>query len=493
MAKLSLLLCLGVCFLVLFHAQARQQPQSQSQSQGQNQCQVQNLDALEPTRRIQSEAGVTEHWDENNEQLECAGVAVTRHTIQPRGLLLPHFNNAPKLTYIIQGRGMHGAAIPGCPETFQSPQQSEQQQAERERQEYQREGGQSQQQRSLRGDQHQKIRLFRQGDIVATPVGVAHWFYNDGDSPLVMVTLLDTSNNENQLDDRRRTFYLGGNPQQQQRQKEGRFFHPHQGSQQESSSNNIFNGFDDKMLAEAFGVSTQTARRLKGENDNRGNIVRVENGLQVIRPPRRQEQQEQEQEQEQPWGENGVEESICYAKLRENLDEPSRADVYNPNAGRINRLNSRKLPILRLLRLNAERGVLYKNAIMTPLWNMNSHSVMYVTRGNARVQIVGNYQQPIYDGELRQGQLLVVPQNFAVVRRAGNQGFEWVSFKTNDNAMITPLAGKNSALRALPEGVLMNAFQISSEEARRLKYNREEKEIFAPRNEQFEGVIRTLA
>ncbi|KAF9607888.1 hypothetical protein IFM89_003592 [Coptis chinensis] len=257
--RLSLLLCFSVCFLVLFHAQARQQPQpqSQSQSQGQSQCQVQNLDALEPARRIQSEAGVTEHWDENNEQLECAGVAVTRHTIQPRGLLLPHFNNAPKLTYIIQG-----------------------------------------------------IR-----------------------------------------------------------------------------------------------VSTQTARRLKGENNNRGNIVRVENGLQVIRPPRRQEQEEQDQEQEQEWGANGVEESICYVKLRENLDEPSRADVYNPNAGRINRLNGRKLPILRYLRLNAERGVLYRD----------------------------------------------------------------------------------SALRALPETVLTNAFRISSEEARRLKYNREEKEIFAPRNEQFEG------
>ncbi|KAF9609293.1 hypothetical protein IFM89_022736 [Coptis chinensis] len=99
MAKLPLLFSLSVCFLILFHAQATQQSQRETQSQ----CRIQNIDALEPTRRIQSEAGVTEHWDENNEQLECAGVAVTRHTIQPRGLLLPHFNNAPKLSYILQG------------------------------------------------------------------------------------------------------------------------------------------------------------------------------------------------------------------------------------------------------------------------------------------------------------------------------------------------------------------------------------------------------
>ncbi|KAF9612144.1 hypothetical protein IFM89_038327 [Coptis chinensis] len=101
MAKLSLLFSLSVCFLILFHAQATQQSQSQRQSQ--SECRVQNIDALEPTRRFQSEAGVTEFWDENNEQLECAGVAVTRYTLQPRGLLLPNFHSAPKLTYIIQG------------------------------------------------------------------------------------------------------------------------------------------------------------------------------------------------------------------------------------------------------------------------------------------------------------------------------------------------------------------------------------------------------
>ncbi|KAL5711881.1 hypothetical protein ACHQM5_014110 [Ranunculus cassubicifolius] len=98
MAKLySMNFSLSVCFLIMFHAQARQQ------SQGRVQCQVQNIDALEPTRKVQAEAGVTEHWDENEEQLDCAGVSVTRHTIQPKGLLLPHFHNAAKLTYIIEG------------------------------------------------------------------------------------------------------------------------------------------------------------------------------------------------------------------------------------------------------------------------------------------------------------------------------------------------------------------------------------------------------
>ncbi|KAL5725511.1 hypothetical protein ACHQM5_008648 [Ranunculus cassubicifolius] len=471
MARLSLIFALSFCFLVLFNgSQARQQ-----QSQRQQQCQVQNIDALEPTRRIQSEAGVTEYWDENNEQLDCAGVSVTRHVIQPRGLLLPHFHNTPKLTYIIQ-------------ETFQQQSSQQQSQSERER-ESEQQGEREQQGR----DQHQKVRQVRQGDIVAVPVGVPNWFYNDGETPLIMVTLLDTSNNENQLDQNQRAFYLGGNPQQQR--QEGSLS-PHRGSQQqqqrqqhqEQQSNNIFNGFDEQMLAEAFGVSTETARKLRGENDRRGNIVRVENELQVIRPPRRQEeqrQQGQEQEQERQMSPpNGLEESLCNIKLRTNIDNPSRADVYNPRAGRITRVNSRKLSILRLFQLNVERGVLYRNALVAPHWNLNSHSVIYVTRGNARVQIVGNYQQPIYDGQLRQGQLLVVPQNFVVVKRAGDQGFEWIAFKTNDQAMTSPVAGRNSVIRALPEEILMNAFRISSEQARRLKFNRQEVELFAP-NSQF--------
>ncbi|KAF9607881.1 hypothetical protein IFM89_003585 [Coptis chinensis] len=384
------------------------------------------------------------------------------------------------LGYTRQGRGLHGAVIPGCPESYQSSQQSEQS----EQQQLQREQGQSQQQRSLRGDRHQKVRIVRQGDVVATPVGVAKWIYNNGDTPLVMVSLIDTSNYENQLDDRRRSFYLGGNPQQQQQrqqQEQQREQGQRRGSQQETSSNNIFSGFDNRMLAEVFGVSTETARRLRGENDNRGNIVRVENELQVIRPPRME--QEEEEQEEQRYGGNGLDESVCNLKLRQNIDNPSRADVYNPRAGRFTRLNSRKLSILSYLRLNAERGVLYRNALTAPRWHMNSHSVMYVTRGNARVQIVGNYQRPIYDGQLRQGQLLIVPQNFATMKQAGENGFEWISFQTNNQALTSPIAGKNSVIRALPQEILMNAFRISSEEARSLKYNRDEIELFAPRSE----------
>ena len=82
------------------------------------------------------------------------------------------------------GRGIHGAVIPGCPETF--------------------ERGTSQQSRGYQAqgsdEQHQKVREIREGDMVALPAGVADWVYNNGDSPLVLVSFIDVGNPANQLD-----------------------------------------------------------------------------------------------------------------------------------------------------------------------------------------------------------------------------------------------------------------------------------------------------
>ncbi|KAI3881909.1 hypothetical protein MKX03_021278 [Papaver bracteatum] len=418
--KSSSLVCLGFCFLFVLNGcleqlQSREKNQKKNLSrryQGQSQCRIENINAQEPNRRVESEAGVTEFWD------------------QPRGPHLPFFVNAPRLVYIVQGRGMSGALIPGCPETFHSIRQSVQ----------------------LRGRGQQQGDV-QQGDILALPAGVTNWLYNEGET-LIAVSLHDTSSNANQLDRNLRRFQLAGSQQtqissyqqrQQQRQVQLR-------GQQDIPENNIFNGFNVETLAEAFGVSTETARRLQGQDDQRGNIVFIDGGLQAIRPQQGEEEEQQEQRYRTT---NGLEETIC-------------TDIYSEKAGRITTLNSQKLPILNYLQMSAERGVIYHNALLAPHWNLNAHSVIYVTRGSCRCQIVGNQGRQVFNGQLNQGQMLVVPQNFAVVKQAGNEGFEWVSFKPNDNAMTSPLVGKTSVLGAMPVDVLMNAYQISREEANRL-------------------------
>ncbi|KAK4482463.1 hypothetical protein RD792_009620 [Penstemon davidsonii] len=352
------------------------------------------------------------------------------------------------------GRGLLGTVIPGCAETFES----EIQQKEEE------EGSESEQSRRF-VDRHQKVRQFRQGDVLALPAGFTLWLYNNGDDQLITVALLDTGNEANQLDQTFRNFFLAGKPQGASQN----FFYSH--GKRQGQKNNIFYGFDDEILAEIFGVDREIVRKLKGQDDERGQIVRAER-LNVVFPRERQ------WESSRP---NGLEETVCSLKLRENLDEPSSADVYNPQAGRLSSLNSHKLPILRLLRLSAEKGVLRRNAIMAPHWTANAHSIIYVTRGSGRFQVVGHTGKSVFDGEVREGQMIIVPQNFVVVKKASDndEGLEWISFKTNDNAIASPLAGRLSAFRAMPEEVLMNAYDISKEDARRLKYSREESRVFS--------------
>jgi hypothetical protein len=46
---------------------------------------------------------------------------------------------------------------------------------------------------------------------------------------------------------------------------------------------------------------------------------------------------------------NFLEQTVCTLKLHDNIADPSRADVFNPRAGRINTVNSLTLPILKSL------------------------------------------------------------------------------------------------------------------------------------------------
>ncbi|MBC3876140.1 hypothetical protein H8K55_21350, partial [Undibacterium sp. LX15W] len=114
----------------------------------------------------------------------------------------------------------------------------------------------------------------------------------------------------------------------------------------------------------------------------------------------------------------------------------------------------------------------YQNALLSPFWNINAHSIVYMTQGRARVQVVNNNGKTVFNGELRRGQLLIIPQNYVVVKKAQREGCAYIAFKTNPNSMVSHIAGKSSILRALPNDVLANAYRISREEARRLKHNR---------------------
>lgn len=118
---------------------------------------------------------------------------------------------------------------------------------------------------------------------------------------------------------------------------------------------------------------------MQNQNDQRGNIVRVEGELRVLSPQRQAREQE-----ERIFGtrDNGLEETICTMRLRHNIADPQRADVYNPRGGRITSLNRLNLPILAYLRLSAERGVLYRVKTLILLWLKSPHQFPNIVQEN---------------------------------------------------------------------------------------------------------------
>ena len=155
---------------------------------------------------------------------------------------------------------------------------------------------------------------------------------------------------------------------------------------------NIFRGFSVQLLSEAFGISQQAAQRIQSQNDQRGEIIRVTQGLQILRPIVSQQgplehqvyqptQRQEGQSTQYPIGQttqyqgqspqyleeqsrgqscNGLEENFCSLEARKNIENPNRADTFNPRAGRITRLNSNNFPILNLVQLSAKRVNLYQ-------------------------------------------------------------------------------------------------------------------------------------
>nr|GEY63855.1 legumin B-like [Tanacetum cinerariifolium] len=84
----------------------------------------------------------------------------------------------------------------------------------------------------------------------------------------------------------------------------------------------------------------------------------------------------------------------------------------------------------------------------------NAHNVLYVKRGNTMMQIANNKGQAVFDDVVQVHQVVMILQNFVVLKQAQEQGCQWIAFRTNDNSMINTLAGHASALRVMPLEVI---------------------------------------
>ncbi|CAN0886057.1 11S globulin seed storage protein 2 [Linum grandiflorum] len=442
-AALLLLSCLAAS---AEHNQVRRQDY-EFQAQ---QCNLDRISPLQPTFPLKSEGGVTEFWNPQEDQFICAGVAPFRDVIEPQSLSVPKFFPAPRLIYVQQGNGVLGLNFPGCPALYHSGQaQGQQQQGPR------RMMGVS------GGDEHQKIHRIREGDVIAVPSGVATWAYNNGNQDLVYVTF----QRQSRQTWGRRTYQTGS------RSEQGR-----EVGGQPLMGANVFQGFDEELISEAFNVPVETVRRM--QNDNRGIIVRCQEEMSFV-TEEEQQMQEMDRWRQSKGGryneqdENGVEETYCSMKIKHNLERPLHADFFSRDAGKINIVNRDKLPILGYLDMSAERGTILPNAMYTPHWSVTDQRVVYVVRGELQVQISDDKGNQIMNDRVQEGEMFVIPQFYATMGMGGNQGCDYLTFKTSGKPMKHQMAGYTSVMRAMPIDVISNAFQMSPREAEQLKMNRD--------------------
>ncbi|KAF2286813.1 hypothetical protein GH714_030485 [Hevea brasiliensis] len=192
---------------------------------------------------------------------------------------------------------------------------------------------------------------------------------------------------------------------------------------------------DESLISEAFDIDSSIARKLCGENDNRGNIVKVREKLNLVTPISKSHgEREEKQKRENPRGGGGrgglydLEDSFCTLRMKENIDNPASADVYSPGVGRVSTVDSHNLAILKLLQLRANHVVLHKHKLRD--------------KGSARVQVVNEKGRSVFDGNVTTGQVLLVPQDYVAATRANSDRFEHIVLNTNGNAKINPVVGR---------------------------------------------------
>ncbi|XP_076920501.1 11S globulin seed storage protein 2-like [Bidens hawaiensis] len=432
-------------------------------------CNLQQLTTKQPSQFLQFEGGSSETYlNLNDEEFQCFGLNPERMTIQTESLLLPNFAPFPHLFFIEEGEGIFGVQLPGCAETFDTGVQQQQPRKMAERPQEQQEFG------DISKDSHQKVFRFRQGDFIAIPAGAVHWIYNDGNQDVLAIVVDDINNPSNQLDITPRISFLAGGVSSQhlqgQQEQQG-FFRP---EQEDFHFKSIYAGFDRELLVESFNESPEVVRALQ-EPSNRGLIVKVQQPMRFVTP-------DVQQFSRGGLPANGLEEGrFCSSKLVFNLDSQREADIFSQQAGKLNLVNEHKLPILSHMDVSAEKGYLQPNALFSPHWTVNSHTLVYVLNGEAQVQVVSNNGQAVLDEQVNKGDVFFVPQFFATTARAGQNGFEWVAFKTNKSPLKSPVAGYTSVFRAMPLEVITNAYMVSPSQAQGLKMNRQtESLLFSP-------------
>ncbi|XP_054778603.1 glutelin type-A 2-like [Prosopis cineraria] len=289
-------------------------------------------------------------------------VGAGRLVLQPQGFALPHYADSAKLGYVIQGTdGVVGMVLPNT-------------------------------------DKEVILKL-KKGDVIPVPMGAVSWWFNNGESELIIVFLGETS--QAHVPGQFTYFLLAG-------------------------TQGIMGGFSSEVITKAYSLTNKEAKRLT-KSQKGVLILKLKKGQPRMPAPQMDKTKE-----------------MVY-----NIDA-AEPDHGVKHRGLVTTLTDLDFPFAGEVGLSMIRVKLEPNAIATPLYLRSpSVQVIYVARGSGKIEIVGLNGESVLDSQVEAGQLIVVPKFFVSTQIASEDGMELYSILTTKRPVFEELAGKPSIWEAM--------------------------------------------
>ncbi|TKY60162.1 Glutelin type-A 2 [Spatholobus suberectus] len=297
-------------------------------------------------------------------------VGAGRLVLQPRGFALPHYADSSKVGYVIEGTdGVVGMVLPNTGEV---------------------------------------VLKLKQGDVIPIPIGSVSWWFNDGDSDLIIAFLGETS--KALIPGQFSYFFLTG-------------------------ALGVIGGFSTELTSKVYGL----------EKDELEKLTKSQTGVVIIKI---------DKSQPMPKPQMDLTKKLVY-----NIDV-ARLE----NVGFVQTLTEKGFPFIGDVGLSVIRVKLEPGAIKAPSYPANpAVQLIYIARGSGKVEIVGLNGKSALNTQVKAGDLLVLPQFFVVAEIAGEEGMESYSIVTTSKPMFEELAGRGSIWGALSSSVQQVVLNVDSE------------------------------
>ncbi|XP_071727008.1 glutelin type-D 1-like [Rutidosis leptorrhynchoides] len=294
--------------------------------------------------------------------------------LHPLGFAIPHYSDSSKIGFVVEG---------SCTVGLVTPNNSE-----------------------------EKVLLIKKGDVIPLVAGVISWWFNGGDTDVVIAFLGDTS--KAIVPGQFTYFFVGG-------------------------VLGLLAGFQSDFVGKTFGLDQKESESLVSSQPG-ALLVKLQPGIKFPEPSKHIKE-----------------------KLYATIINPSGDDFVN-EGGFVKSLTEKNIVTLGEIGLSAKFVKLECNAMLAPSYIANgSIQISYVVKGSGQIRVVGSEGKPVLDTKVEEGDLFIVPQFFATAAIADDSGMEVFSIVTSSKPVFGHLAGNTSVWKALSSVVLQSTLNISQE------------------------------